>query len=259
LYIFIGKKGQTAHVLDGSSAKSFPFSMIPLSAAALMHADEQAELRADGITAMVALRSGTAEYAPLRKSLSDRNCRQGNAQHNVQGNTEEDDVQGNTKEDDAQVIDDKINSLTALNAILPHNTRSTTRAAAAASGCGIVHHVFAAKAAKPNDDMDSEMRINAINKEVRGLFIRGAFSLFHVDAVPLRANIIGTRIITRLKHFGTIDEEVKARLIIQGCQDAEKKRIVSNSPTISHASIRILISFAAIKDYPYGLNATQAF
>jgi hypothetical protein len=96
-------------MLDGSTAKRFPFSMIRPAAAAKMHADEQAErLLADGITAMVLLRSGTAEYAPLRKSLTDRNYRQGNEQDNVQGNTEEDDVQVNTKEDDAQDIDDKI-------------------------------------------------------------------------------------------------------------------------------------------------------
>jgi hypothetical protein len=77
LYIFIDKEGQTAHVLDGSTAKSFPFSMIRPAAAAQIHADEQAKrLRADGITAMVALRSGTAEYAPQRNILSDRNYRQ---------------------------------------------------------------------------------------------------------------------------------------------------------------------------------------
>jgi hypothetical protein len=71
---FIGKERQTAHVLDGSTAKSFPFSMIRPAAAAQMHADEQAERpRADVITAIVALRSGTAEYAPLRNRLSDRN------------------------------------------------------------------------------------------------------------------------------------------------------------------------------------------
>jgi ribosomal protein S12 len=87
----------------------------------------------------------------------------------LQGNTEEDNVQGNTKEDDAQDIDDKNNSPTALNAILPRMTRSTTRAAVATSRLGIVHHVFAAKAAKPNDAMDPEVRVNAINKEVRGL------------------------------------------------------------------------------------------
>jgi hypothetical protein len=108
---------------------------------------------------MVALRSGTAEYAPLRNRLSDRNYRQGNEQDNVQGNTEEDDVQSNTKEDDAQDMDDKNNSPTALNATLPRMTRSTTRAAVAASGFGIVHHVFAAKAAKPNDAMDPEVRV----------------------------------------------------------------------------------------------------
>jgi hypothetical protein len=82
----------------------------------------------------------------------------------------------------------------------------------------------------------------------------------HVDAAPSHAYIIGTRIITRLKRIGTIDEEAKARLIIQGCQDAEKNRIVSNAPTVSHASIRILISFAANKNYSVCTkDATQAF
>jgi hypothetical protein len=170
---------------------------------------------------MVALRFGTAEYAPIRNSLFDRNYRQGIEKDNVQGKTEEDDVLGNTKEEDAHDIDDKNDSPTALNAILPRMTRSTTRAAVADSILGIVHHVFAAKEAKPNDAMDPEVRVNAINKEVRGLLSRGEFSLVHVNAVPSHANTIGTLIITRLKHFGTIDEEAKARLIIQGCQDAE--------------------------------------
>jgi hypothetical protein len=106
--------------------------------------------------------------------------------------------------------------------------------------------------------MDPEVRVNVINKDFRGLFNRGAFSLVHVNAVPSRANIIGTRGITLLKHFGTIDEEAKARLIIQGCQDVEKDCIVSNAPTVSHASISILISFAASKDYPiWTKDATQ--
>jgi hypothetical protein len=92
---------------------------------------------------------------------------------------------------------------------------------AAAFGVGIVHHVFAAKAANPNDTMDPEVRVHAINKEDRGLSNRGAFSLVQVDAVHSHAKIIDTCIITRPKHFGTVDEETKARLIIQRCQDAE--------------------------------------
>jgi hypothetical protein len=139
-------------------------------------------------------------------------------------------------------------------------TRSATRAAEAASGVSIVHHVHAVKEAETYNAMDPEVRINAINKEVRGLFIRGAFFLVHVDAEPLHANIIGTRVITPLKHFGTIDDEERAHLIVQGCQGAEKNRIVSNAPSVSHASIRLLISFAAIKDYPiWTKGATQAF
>jgi Reverse transcriptase (RNA-dependent DNA polymerase) len=168
----------------------------------------------------------------------------------VLGSTKKDDVPGNAKEDDAQDIKDENNSPSFLNAILPLMTRSTTQVAEDVSGVSIVRHVLAAKETKPNDAMDPEMRINAINKEVRGLINRRAFSLVHVDAVPSHANIIGTRNITLLKHFDTIDEEAKARLTIQVCQDAEKNRIVYNAPTVSHASIRILISFAAIKFYP---------
>jgi Reverse transcriptase (RNA-dependent DNA polymerase) len=121
--------------------------------------------------------------------------------------------------------------------------------------------VLAAKETKPNDAMDLEVRINAINKEVRGLINRRAFSLVHVDAVHSHVVIIiGSRNIIRLKHFDTIDEEAKARLTIHGCQDAEKIWIVSNTPTVSHASIRILISFAAIKVYPvWTIDATHTF
>jgi hypothetical protein len=179
---------------------------------------------------LVAQHSGTAEYAPLRSILSDSNYRQDNAQDNAQdnvlGSTKKDDVPGNAKEDDAQDINDENNSTSSLIAILPLMTRSTTQAAQDVSGVSIVHHVLAAKETKPNDAMDPEVRINAINKEVRGLNNRRAFSLVHVDAVHSHANIIGTRTIIRLKHFDTIDEEAKARLAIQDCQDAEKNRIV---------------------------------
>jgi hypothetical protein len=62
--------------------------------------------------------------------------------------------------------------------------------------------------------MDLEVRINAIDKNVRGLFDRGVFSLMHVDEVTSNANTIGTRLIARLKHFGTIDYEAKSHLKI---------------------------------------------
>jgi hypothetical protein len=92
--------------------------------------------------------------------------------------------------------------------------RSTTEAAEEVSGVSIVHHVLAAKNNKPNDAMDPEVRINAINKEVRDLINRRAFSLVHVGAVHSKPNIIGTRNITRLEHFDTIGGEAKERLTI---------------------------------------------
>jgi hypothetical protein len=178
----------------------------------------------------------------------------------VPGNAKKEDVPGNAKDDAAQDIKDENNSPSFLIAILPLMTRSTTQAAEDVSGASIVRHVLAAKETKLNDAMDPEVRINAINKEVRGLIYRRAFSLGHVDAVHSHANIIGSRNITRLKHFDTIDEEAKARLTIQGYQDAEKNRIVSNGPTVSHASIRILISFATVKIHPVWTKyTTHAF
>jgi hypothetical protein len=165
----------------------------------------------------------------------------------VPGNAKRDDVPGNAKEDDALDIKDENNSPSSLIVILPLMTRSATQATEDVSAVSIVHHALAAKETKTNDAMDPEVRINGINKDVRGLINRRAFSLVHVDAVHSHANIIGRRNITRLKHFDTIDEEAKACLTIQGCQDAEKNRIVANAPTVSHASIRILISFTAIK------------
>jgi hypothetical protein len=177
LYIFIGKEGQTAHVSDGSTAKSFPFSVIRPAAAAQMHADEQAErLRADGIRAMIALRSSTAEYAPLRNSLSDRNYRQGNDQDNVQGKREEDDVQGNTKEDDAQGIDDKNNSPTALNAIIPRMTRSPTRAAVAASSHGIYDRIIAPRQPQMAHAIGCRSRQLSPKNLVFGAVLRAVFS-----------------------------------------------------------------------------------
>jgi hypothetical protein len=153
---------------------------------------------------LVAQYSGTAEYAPLRSNLSDSNYRQDNAQDNAQdnvlGSTKKDNVPGNAKEEDAQDIKDENNSTSSLIAILPLMTRSTNQAAEGVFGVSIVHHVLAAKETKPNDAMDPEVRINAINKEVRGLINRQAFSLVHVDAGLSHANIIGTRNIIRLEN-----------------------------------------------------------
>jgi hypothetical protein len=164
----------------------------------------------------VALHSGTAEYAPLRSTLSDINYSQGNAhdksQDNVLRSTKRDDMPGNAKEDDAQDIKDENNSPSSLITILPLMTRSTTQAAEDVSSVSIVHHVLASKETKPSDSMDPEVRINAIKMQVRGLINRRAFSLVLVNAVHSHADIIGTRNITRLKDFATIDEEPKARL-----------------------------------------------
>jgi hypothetical protein len=152
----------------------------------------------------VVLHSGTAKNVPLQRILSDCNYRQGNTQSNAQDNvlgiTKEGNLPDNAKEDDAQDIKDENNSPSSIIAIIPLITRSATRAAEVVSGVSILHHVLATEEAKPNDDMDPEpeVRINAINKEIRGLFNRRAFSLVQVDAVHSHGNIIGTGIVTRL-------------------------------------------------------------
>jgi Reverse transcriptase (RNA-dependent DNA polymerase) len=110
----------------------------------------------------------------------------------------------------------------------------------------------AAKNLQPEDPRFQE----SILKELRGLLQRGVFNLVQASELPRSSNILGSRF-----HF-TIKNKVvyKARLVVQGHQDAEKDSIVPEAPTLSHTSVRLILSLATINRWPVWVNhVTMAY
>lgn len=57
------------------------------------------------------------------------------------------------------------------------------------------------------------------------------------------------RFVLTLKEFGTHNETPKARYVAQGHMDKEKEFLVHNTTILRQRSIRIIVSFAAVKGY----------
>ena len=97
----------------------------------------------------------------------------------------------------------------------------------------------------PND-----RRFDAAKKnEINGLLNRGAFELVHKSLVPKGANILRGRFVLAIKEPDTDKETLKARFVIQGHRDREKKTMVKESPTVLRHSIRLLVALASIFNY----------
>jgi hypothetical protein len=82
----------------------------------------------------------------------------------------------------------------------------------------------------------------AMTEEIQGLIDRGAFDIVLRNKLPVDANIMGSRIVLALKNYKTSEECIKARLVIQGCGDRDGSSIVTDAPTVSHFSVRVLLS-----------------
>jgi hypothetical protein len=86
----------------------------------------------------------------------------------------------------------------------------------------------------------------AITEEIQGLMDRGTFEIVLRNKTPVDANIMGSRIILALKNYKTSEECVKARLVIQGSFYRDGSSIVTDAPTVSHFSVRVLLSISVL-------------
>ena len=87
-------------------------------------------------------------------------------------------------------------------------------------------------------------------EETDRLLRRGAFKLVPCCSMPADANILRGRFVLIIKEPGTEVEMFKARFVIQGHEDPEKTSTVTEAPTILKHSIRLLIAFAAVYNFP---------
>ena len=63
------------------------------------------------------------------------------------------------------------------------------------------------------------------------------------------ANILGGRFVLTLKEYDTHNETPKALYVVQGHKDKDKEFLVHNTTNLHQRSIRIIVSFAAVRGY----------
>jgi Reverse transcriptase (RNA-dependent DNA polymerase) len=108
----------------------------------------------------------------------------------------------------------------------------------------------------PNDGRFAE----AIEKELAGLVNRDVFEAVHVSTVPGGSNIMGSKFHIVVKDAEMEKPVYKALLVIFGHMDAQKKEILSEAPTVSHMSIRTLLSLSVVNAWPvWSRDFRQAF
>ena len=85
--------------------------------------------------------------------------------------------------------------------------------------------------------------------EVQGLQDRNTWTVMDRRDLAKDANILGGRFVLTLKDFGTHNEKPKARYVVQSHKDKDKEFLVHNATNLRQRSIRIIVSFAAVKGY----------
>ncbi|POS82075.1 hypothetical protein EPUL_006366, partial [Erysiphe pulchra] len=97
-------------------------------------------------------------------------------------------------------------------------------------------------------------------KELDGLILRGVFEFVDIQAVPPGVRIFKSRFVDILKLAGTPQAFEKSRLVIQGYNDSEKSKVLTQSPTIQRSSQRLLFPIGLIKGLNfYTRDITQAY
>ena len=87
---------------------------------------------------------------------------------------------------------------------------------------------------------------DAKRKEIEELINRGTFKIVLQEDLPENANIIPSRFVLAIKNGENNKEVHKARFVLGGHRDKEKRTIVHNSTTLKQSSIRILLAMASI-------------
>lgn len=89
---------------------------------------------------------------------------------------------------------------------------------------------------------------DAINAEMGGLLKNKALKKARASTAPKDANVMGSRLVLSVKHYGTDRERKKARLVAQGHKDVKKNVIVNDSPTLMKLGMRLVVFLASAFD-----------
>jgi transposase InsO family protein len=100
---------------------------------------------------------------------------------------------------------------------------------------------------------------DAKRKELFGLIERGTFRLvLREDAGP-NPNIIPSRFVLGIKHESGA-ERLKARFVLGGHRDRERKSLIHNSTTLKHQSVRLILALASVFGFDlWSSDVNQAY
>src|SRR5271155_1799902 len=84
-------------------------------------------------------------------------------------------------------------------------------------------------------------------KELTGLLEKGVFEVVKLADVPDGIRLFNSRFVDEIKNPGTDLAFEKSRLVVQAYNDAEKKLVLTQSPTIQRVSQRLILCIAAMK------------
>jgi hypothetical protein len=86
--------------------------------------------------------------------------------------------------------------------------------------------------------------IELSEKEINGLYEKGAFEFVDASEIPEGTRIFGSRFVDEIKHPGTDKAYEKSRLAIQAYNDPGKDLILTQSPTVQRVSQRLILVLA---------------
>jgi Reverse transcriptase (RNA-dependent DNA polymerase) len=100
---------------------------------------------------------------------------------------------------------------------------------------------------------------DAKRAELFSLIERGTFRLVLREDVGPHPNIIPSRFVLGIKHeSGT--ERLKARFVLGGHRDREKKSLIHNSTTLKHQSVRLTLALASVFGFDlWSSDVNQAY
>ena len=109
-------------------------------------------------------------------------------------------------------------------------------------------------------DTGPDVFIDEKRSEPLQLLEKGTYKIVPRSSIPPGAVFLGSRFVLAIKEPESDNPRRKARFVILGHHDPDKGRIVNEAPTVTRASIRLILALSRMFNYDiWTRDVTQAF
>ena len=119
-------------------------------------------------------------------------------------------------------------------------------------------HTYFTEVISPRDPRNAQFG-EMKRREIEGLLKRGTFKLVMKEELPEKPNIVPSRFVLAIKSVDG-DEVLKARYVLGGHMDREKRSVVHNATNLKQSSIRMPVALATILGFNlWSTDINQAY